>query len=198
MPLTVPAGVIALLVGLLIQTLSPDALWSPSYGLAGALLAGFYLLALASRQGLTSALLLPAMVHLGDSSYCPYRSWRGRHGASLLDPADFRLAGCLDQRYKADGCCPVRRSLIRQAINLLIPLVFGIWLLLIWEAVTRGAGVPQVLLPAPSAVWAKLTASLPILWADFVQTFMKAVLAGYVLGCGIGFGTRSLSTGRHS
>src|SRR3546814_2878001 len=25
------------------------------------------------------------------------------------------------------------------------------------------------------------------LWADFVQTFLKAVLAGYALGCGSGF-----------
>ena len=30
-------------------------------------------------------------------------------------------------------------------------------------------------------------ASLPILWADFQQTFLKAVLIGYVLGCGSGF-----------
>ena len=29
--------------------------------------------------------------------------------------------------------------------------------------------------------------SLDILWADFQQTFMKAVLAGYIIGCGSGF-----------
>lgn len=80
----------------------------------------------------------------------------------------------------------------KRAVDLLIPLIFGLWLMLIWEAVTRGAGVPQVLLPAPSAIWAKLTASVPILWADFVQTFLKAVIVGYVLGCGIGFGTAIL------
>ncbi|WP_420405185.1 ABC transporter permease [Nisaea sp.] len=80
----------------------------------------------------------------------------------------------------------------RRALDLLIPLIFGLWLMLIWEAVTRGAGVPQVLLPAPSAIWAKLTASVPILWADFVQTFLKAVIVGYALGCSIGFGTAIL------
>jgi NitT/TauT family transport system permease protein len=28
---------------------------------------------------------------------------------------------------------------------------------------------------------------VPVLWADFRQTFLKAVLIGYVLGCGAGF-----------
>ena len=46
--------------------------------------------------------------------------------------------------------------------------------------------MPQVLLPAPSMIWVRLTASVPTLAADFVQTF-KAVLAGFVLGCGSGF-----------
>ena len=46
--------------------------------------------------------------------------------------------------------------------------------------------MPQVLLPAPSQIWARLVASVPTLAADFVQTF-KAVLAGYAMGCGSGF-----------
>lgn len=74
-----------------------------------------------------------------------------------------------------------------QVFAALIPMVFGLALLLIWEIVTRGAGVPQVLLPAPSQIWVKLVASVPTLWADFQQTFLKAVLAGYVIGCGSGF-----------
>ena len=71
--------------------------------------------------------------------------------------------------------------------GIVIPVVFGLALLLIWEVVTRGAGVPPVLLPPPSAIWTRLVASVPILWADFQQTFLKAVLAGYVIGCGAGF-----------
>jgi len=70
--------------------------------------------------------------------------------------------------------------------GILIPAVFGLSLLVIWEVVTRGAGVPMVLLPAPSQIWARLVASVPTLWADFQQTF-KAVLAGYLIGCGAGF-----------
>ena len=72
-------------------------------------------------------------------------------------------------------------------LGLLIPIVFGVSILVIWEAVTRGANVPQVILPPPSMIWARLTASAATLWADFQQTFLKAVLIGYALGCGAGF-----------
>lgn len=68
-------------------------------------------------------------------------------------------------------------------LGLLIPVVFGAALLLVWEVVTRGANVPPVLLPAPSAIGAQLANSAPILWADFVQTFIKSVLPGYAIGC---------------
>jgi NitT/TauT family transport system permease protein len=82
----------------------------------------------------------------------------------------------------------IRRGAVPGRIfAVVIPVVFGLVLLLIWEIVTRGAGVPQVLLPAPSMIWSRLVASVPTLIADFQQTFMKAVLAGYVIGCGAGF-----------
>lgn len=71
----------------------------------------------------------------------------------------------------------------RQAMGLLIPAVFGVALLVMWEIVTRGANVPPVLLPAPSAIGAQLANSAPILWADFVQTFIKSVIPGYIIGC---------------
>jgi len=70
---------------------------------------------------------------------------------------------------------------------LAVPLLFGLWVLALWEIVVRGAGVEPVLLPPPSAIAARLAGSLPILWADFRQTFLKAVLAGYALGCASGF-----------
>ncbi len=72
-------------------------------------------------------------------------------------------------------------------INLLIPALFGLWLLILWEAITRGAGVPFVLLPPPSAIGARFMASLPTLAADFYQTVMKAVLFGFIVGSFAGF-----------
>ncbi|MEO9297247.1 ABC transporter permease [Devosia alba] len=68
-------------------------------------------------------------------------------------------------------------------LGLLIPVMFGAALLVVWEVVTRGANVPPVLLPAPSMIGAQLVNSAPILWADFVQTFIKSVLPGYAIGC---------------
>jgi len=72
-------------------------------------------------------------------------------------------------------------------LNIIIPIIFGVWLLILWELLTRGLNVPQVLLPAPSLIAERFADSSHILWADFKQTFLKAVLIGYVLGCGSGF-----------
>ncbi len=75
----------------------------------------------------------------------------------------------------------------QRAANIAVPLLFGITLLVIWECVVRGFDIPSILLPAPSMIWTRLINSLPILWADFQQTFLKSVLTGYVAGCGLGF-----------
>jgi NitT/TauT family transport system permease protein len=76
---------------------------------------------------------------------------------------------------------------VATVINLTIPLLFGLALLALWEGVTRGLNVPTVLLPPPSMIWERIANSTAILWADFRQTYLKAVIAGYVLGCGLGF-----------
>jgi len=75
----------------------------------------------------------------------------------------------------------------RVALQVLIPIVFGVSLLFLWELVVRALQVPIVLLPAPSDIGVRIANSLPILWVDFVQTFLKAVVAGYVIGCASGF-----------
>jgi NitT/TauT family transport system permease protein len=72
-------------------------------------------------------------------------------------------------------------------LRVLVPFLFGIWILFIWEVLVRALGVPFVLLPPPSAIGAKLVASTAVLTADFRQTFLKAVLAGYAIGCTAGF-----------
>lgn len=65
--------------------------------------------------------------------------------------------------------------------------LFGLGLVLVWEIVVRGFGVPSVLLPAPSAILASMPGQTAILWDDFQQTVLKAVLRGYVAGCALGF-----------
>jgi NitT/TauT family transport system permease protein len=76
---------------------------------------------------------------------------------------------------------------LRRLANIAVPLIFGVTLLVIWECVVHGFAIPSILLPAPSMIWARLVTSVPTLWADFQQTFMKSVLTGYVAGCGLGF-----------
>jgi NitT/TauT family transport system permease protein len=71
-------------------------------------------------------------------------------------------------------------------LRIAIPLVFGATLLLLWEVGVRGGRVPGVLLPPPSAIWTRALASGATLWADFQQTFLRAVLIGWAIGSGAG------------
>lgn len=72
-------------------------------------------------------------------------------------------------------------------VRILVPAIFGVTVIVVWEGVVRGLGINPVLLPAPSAIAAVFAASLDILWTDFVQTFVKGALSGYVIGCGAAF-----------
>ena len=76
---------------------------------------------------------------------------------------------------------------VRAAINLAVPVIFGVTLLVLWEGIVVGLNVPQVVMPPPSMVWDRIVESTDILWADFVQTFIRAVIPGYLMGCAIGF-----------
>jgi NitT/TauT family transport system permease protein len=80
-----------------------------------------------------------------------------------------------------------RRELLRRVHTVAIPLLFGMFVIYLWEVAVRGFGVPSVLMPAPSATATRFASSLPTLGEDFVQTFVRGVLSGYVIGCGAGF-----------
>jgi NitT/TauT family transport system permease protein len=71
-----------------------------------------------------------------------------------------------------------RRPRQRRALDIAVPLLFGAFVFYLWEVSVRGLGVPPVLMPSPSAAAARFVASLPILGADFFQTFTKGVLIG--------------------
>jgi NitT/TauT family transport system permease protein len=79
-----------------------------------------------------------------------------------------------------------RDGVSRRMLDLAIPLLFGAVVFYLWEVLVRGFGVPSVIMPSPSAVAARFASSLPILGQDFVQTFIRGVLIGYVIGCGAG------------
>jgi NitT/TauT family transport system permease protein len=55
-----------------------------------------------------------------------------------------------------------------------------------------GFEVPQVLLPSPTQIVQAIIRNWPVLMDDFRQTFLKAVIAGFVLGNAIAFITALL------
>ncbi|MEO0702564.1 MAG: ABC transporter permease [Pseudomonadota bacterium] len=71
----------------------------------------------------------------------------------------------------------------------LVPAVFGATLLALWQITVRLYDVPGVILPAPTDIAARFAVSTDILWADFVQTFVKGALSGYAIGCAAAFAT---------
>jgi NitT/TauT family transport system permease protein len=73
------------------------------------------------------------------------------------------------------------------SLTLAAPVLFGIWLVYLWQVVTVGFAIPSVLLPPPSQIAIVLAGSLGVLGEDFVQTFVKSMIPGYVIGCGSGF-----------
>jgi NitT/TauT family transport system permease protein len=108
---------------------------------------------------------------------------RGSWGYWLLLATGWLLAWLFGQRLATSLALRPDRSPI---VGALIPAMLGGAILVCWEAITRGAGVPPVLLPPPSAIWGALATSVPTLAVDFVQTF-KAVLAGYAIGNAVAF-----------
>ena len=71
----------------------------------------------------------------------------------------------------------------RRLSDFVAPVLFGVGVLVLWQLIVRGFNVPQVLLPAPSDIGSKFFSSLPILWVDFVQTFVR-IPAGAFLAWG--------------
>lgn len=113
----------------------------------------------------------------------------GNEGAARLSFFALLFAGWLLAWRLVTILSAIRPATVagRRLLSFIIPFLFGLWILLLWEAFTRGAGVPFVLLPPPSAIAARFVHSLPILAADVKQTVFKSVLAGYLIGCGAGF-----------
>lgn len=65
----------------------------------------------------------------------------------------------------------------------LVPVLFGLTLLALWEMAVALYAIPGAILPPPSAILARIGASTATLWADFVQTGLRGALSGWLIGC---------------
>ena len=79
-----------------------------------------------------------------------------------------------------------------RAVQMAVPLIFGVTILSAWELLVRGLDVAFVILPPPTLIVTTFLGNLGTLWADFVQTILKGALAGYVIGCLLAFGVSIL------
>jgi len=73
-------------------------------------------------------------------------------------------------------------------VGSLTAALFGLWVVYFWQVLVVAFAVPRVLLPPPLAIVEAMGLHGAVLWRDFVQTVLKAVLIGWALGCGAGFG----------
>jgi len=78
-------------------------------------------------------------------------------------------------------------NLPKNLSRFLVPAIFGAGVIAAWEVYVHASNIPVVLLPSPSEIAAKFVNSLSILGADFVQTILRAVIPGWLIGCGAGF-----------
>jgi NitT/TauT family transport system permease protein len=153
------------------------------------LAAAFIAVGAVGRTDLRRLGLMAALVALGCAATLAAVHRPGIAGAAgpglWLQVLGLWLAGWLtvDGLARVDLLDPARR----RWLDLGVAVAFGAFVLFLWEVATVGFGVPPVLMPSPSAIGAAFAASVPVLWADFVQTFLHAVLIGWALGCAAGF-----------
>lgn len=67
--------------------------------------------------------------------------------------------------------------------RVVVPILFGLTLILLVELLVIGFNVSFVILPKPTEMVARLFTSLPLLWQDFAQTILKGALSGLIMGC---------------
>ncbi|MDP5086041.1 MAG: ABC transporter permease [Yoonia sp.] len=78
-------------------------------------------------------------------------------------------------------------------VQLLVPAIFGLTLLVMWELLVRLLEVSPVILPPPTAIATRFSQEIPTLWADFQQTIIKGAMTGYIIGMLAAFGVAILA-----
>ncbi|MFT7146446.1 MAG: NitT/TauT family transport system permease protein [Yoonia sp.] len=81
----------------------------------------------------------------------------------------------------------------RPVVRVLIPAIFGITVILVWELLVWAFDINPVILPAPSSIAERILVEGPRLWADFQQTIIKGAMTGYVFGAIAAFGVAILA-----
>lgn len=193
LPWQIPAALLAVIIGAVSQAatvaggdsgnIGPDNIW-PALGLIALAAAGTW--AIAANPIAQAAVLFIGAHGAAWLLLSGIAGHEGQAGASfyLVLAAAWLLAWCCVTILSAQK--PASHH-ARKALGIIIPVIFGAWVLIVWEAVVRGAGIPFLLLPPPSAIAARVATSTGVLMADVRQTVFKAVLAGYVIGCASGF-----------
>ncbi|MCK0143044.1 ABC transporter permease [Aliiroseovarius sp. F20344] len=72
-------------------------------------------------------------------------------------------------------------------VRYLVPIIFGLTLIVAWEALVHAFNVSAAILPAPSDVAETFAKSTGMLWEDFKQTVLKGALRGYFIGAAAAF-----------
>ena len=78
-------------------------------------------------------------------------------------------------------------NLLSRIFRIIVPGIFGIWLMILWELVVIGFAIPRILLPSPSMIGGVFGEHASILVADFHQTVIRAVIPGFLIGNAAGF-----------
>jgi NitT/TauT family transport system permease protein len=77
---------------------------------------------------------------------------------------------------------------MRRLAGILAPIVLIVLLLAVWEVACRGLGVPQYIVPPPSAVAQAAVENAPVLLAstwNTLSTALEALVLASLLGCGL-------------
>ena len=76
-----------------------------------------------------------------------------------------------------------------RAAAIMTPVLFAVLVLFLWEVLTRGLAVPQILLPAPSVIARAFRDASPELLLDVRQTVLYAAIPGFLAGSALGMVT---------
>ena len=181
-----------LLVGAFFGAPAPEVKWDDLAGIwvtAGSLAGVLVLSIFGSRPSLWSrasqlALLGTALLGTLDLVHQESVSGSAQAGFWLLAISLGFAVWHVMQRFSQGK---PKQAWLQMTYRIIVPGIFGVWFLALWELITIGFGIPRVLLPSPGLVGDAIGGSLNILAADFQQTVVRAVIPGFVIGNLAGF-----------